>query len=239
MAKTLVTRPTQVVIRSWPKMIFFWPVLVGSLLAAMLSYTTPPEWGKLWGACFTVLLGLNLMVLTFEFPRLTSLTLAFAIVALGLSVALINIYYPIIQPIQDFLVHRGITASAEFYMTIFLFLSILFVGMFCVTRFDYWELGANELVHHHGMLGDVERFSTAGLKFNKEITDVFEYILAGAGTITITLPSVPRPIVLNNVLFIPRVERLADRILDAEEVRLTSTAAVTDDANAAIYADNK
>ena len=32
----------------------------------------------------------------------------------------------------------------------------------------------NELVHHHGLLSDVERFSTAGLTLNKEIADVFE-----------------------------------------------------------------
>jgi hypothetical protein len=96
---------------------------------------------------------------------------------------------------------------------------VLFTGMYIITRFDYWELSSNELVHHQGMLGDVERFTTAGLKLNSELGDVFEYVLWGAGRIVMTPAGSQRPIILDNVPNITGVTRAADNILGYRTVR--------------------
>jgi hypothetical protein len=204
-------------------MIFFWPTVLMSLLMGLLNQVFPDS-RDVWGGAFLVVFGLNLMVLTFEFPRGTSLTIAFVTVALVLGLILINQKMEIIKPLQQFLANREISASNEFYFFLFLIYLALFIGMYVVTRFDYWELTANELIHHHGLLGDVERFSTAGLKLNKEISDIFEYLLAGAGRIIMQIPGNPRPIILENVLAITRIEKMADRVLDARVVRLESPA---------------
>ena len=105
-----------------------------------------------------------------------------------------------ILPLKHFLSNLDLVASWQFYLAIFIMYVVLLIGMYGVTRFDYWELSPNEIIHHHGVLGDVERFSTAGLKLNKEIHDIFEYLLAGAGRIILVIPGQLRPVILDNVL---------------------------------------
>ena len=210
---------TKVLIRPWPKMIFLWPTAIIALFMYMANYFFANH-QEIWGGTFLIVLGLNLMVLTFEFPRATSLMMLLAAIAVVLLLLLMNHTFSVISPLKGFVVDRAIYASSEFYLFFFLLNIALFIAMFAVTRFDYWELTANELIHHHGLLGDVERFSTAGLKLNKEISDIFEYMLCGAGTIIMLVPSTPRPIVLQNVLNISRIEKQSDRVLDARVVRI-------------------
>jgi hypothetical protein len=206
------------VIRAWPKMIFLWPAAVTSLLMCIANQWG--EWENVWGGVYLIVFGINMMVLTFEFPRATSLTVAMVVVAGILGLLLLNQRFAVIAPLQQWLAGRQVHASTEFYLFLFLLHIVLFIGMYIVTRFDYWELTSNELIHHHGLLGDVERFSTAGLKLNKEISDIFEYAIAGAGRVVIQIPGNPRPVILDNVLNIGTIERVADRILDARVVRV-------------------
>jgi hypothetical protein len=213
--------PDKVRIRSWPKMVFLWPTAVVCLILGCLSvWLGEAEWGGTLGWFFVGTLGFNLLVLTFDFPRATSLTLVAVIALVIVGAILLNQQYEFISPLSNFLEARDITASTELYFSLFTIMAILYIGMFMVTRFDYWVLTSNELIHHRGLLGDVERFSTAGLRLNKEISDVFEYILAGAGTVVFNIPGRPRPIVLENVPWIGWVERTSDLVLNARTVRV-------------------
>ena len=195
------------------------------------------KWGSLWGALFLVVFTVNMLVLTFEFPRATSLTAAIAIIAAIFMLILLNNRYEFIAPLATLISGVNVEASAGFYMCLFFIQLALFVGMFFITRFDYWELTPNELVHHTGLLGDVERFSTAGLKLNKEIADIFEYLLAGAGRVIMQVPGQQRPVVLDNVLNIGKVERLSNQILNARVVRLEQGDGGRDRDHDAIQAD--
>lgn len=208
--------------RPWPKMIFLWPTAIVSLAMGIATHLSPVDYHEYWGGVFMAVLGLNLLVLTFEFPRATSLTLAVVVVAIILGLFLLNDYFRVLPWIGEVFENLQISASKDFYYTFFVIQIILFVGMYIETRFDYWELSSNELIHHRGMLGDVERFSTAGLKLNCELNDVFEFLLAGAGRVVLTVPSIPRPIVLENVLNINRVTRAADEILESRSVRINT-----------------
>jgi hypothetical protein len=76
------------------------------------------------------------------------------------------------------------------------------------------------LIHHTGLLGNIERFSTAGLKLNTEINDVFEYILAGAGRIIMTIPGAPRPVLLDNVLRFNSIMERSKHILSRRVVEI-------------------
>jgi hypothetical protein len=226
-AKPISKVPTKVILRSWPKMIFMWPTALSCLIMGFLQVWMP-TYQDLWGGLFMTLFGVNLFVITFDFPRATSLTVAVVVVAVVLGLILLNQYFRILTPLAEFFGSRHIYASAEFYFFLLGVLGILFIGMIIITRFDYWELSPNELIHHHGMLGDVERFTTAGLKLNKEISDVFEYLLAGAGRMILNLPGNPRPVVLDNVPSIDRAMRIADRLLDARVVRMATNDPVAD-----------
>lgn len=209
--------------RGWPKMIFLWPTAI-VCLAMGLATSFIPNSAVVWGSIFMAVLGVNLLVLTFEFPRATSLTTAFIVIAIVLGFILFNVtIFEVLPGLVRILERLRISASEHFYYTFFTIQLILFGGMYFVTRFDYWQLTSNELVHHKGMLGDVERYSTAGLKLNSELNDVFEYILAGAGRIVMTIPSHPRPIILENVLNIKQITRAADVILEARAVRIDTS----------------
>jgi hypothetical protein len=92
--------------------------------------------------------------------------------------------------------------------------------VFINTRFNYWEIQPNEILHHHGFLGDVHRFPTKGLRMKKEITDVLEYILLRAGTLVLDPEGEERPIILENVINLNRVEDKIQRLLGTLKVRV-------------------
>jgi hypothetical protein len=211
--------PERLIIRSWPKMIMFMPTGLLSLALgiAMMAF---PAYQNLYGGIFVVVLALNLLIMTFDFPRGTWLTVIFAVVGGVFALLLLNTQLQVIKPLADFILARQIHASAEFFFFVFIAFLILFTAMWTVVRFDYWELEANEIIRHSGMLGDIERFPTAGIKFNKEITDVFEFLILGSGRLVLVIPSSPRPFVLDNVLSINKVTALADKVLEARMVRV-------------------
>jgi len=206
-------------IRTWPKMIFLWPTAIFALLAGLGSQFFP-SWNEFLGHSFVICLLLNLTVLTFDFPRSTSLTVFVSLVTLLLVVILINQRFGIIGPVKDWIEGLEIQASRDFYFAVFIGMLVLYGAMAVVTRFDYWELTSNELVHHTGLLGDVERFSTAGLKLNTELNDVFEYLLAGAGRIILDIPGQSRPVVLDNVLQINKVMLVSKDLLSRRVVEV-------------------
>ena len=87
-------------------------------------------------------------------------------------------------------------------------------------RFDYWEVRGNELLHHHGLLSDLERFSAPNLRIDKEINDVFEYMLLRSGRLILHPSQERRAIVLDNVFFINDKEEKITKMLGALQVRV-------------------
>ena len=96
----------------------------------------------------------------------------------------------------------------------------LYIGVAISARFDYWEVRPNELLHHHGVLSDLERFSAPNLRINKEINDVFEYLLLRSGRLIVHASSERKAIVLENVFFINRKETQITRMLGALQVQV-------------------
>ena len=74
------------------------------------------------------------------------------------------------------------------------------------------------LVHHHGLLGDVERRAAPGLKISKEIKDVMEYALLGSGRLVLSPPGEARDIIIDNVMRISKVEAEMQDLLNTLRV---------------------
>ena len=87
-------------------------------------------------------------------------------------------------------------------------------------QFDYWEVTPNELLHHHGFLSNLERYSSPNLKINKEINDVFEYMLLRSGRLILHPSNEPRAIVLENVMGINAKEATLMKMLGALQVQV-------------------
>lgn len=198
----------RLIIRPYPKAVFFYPTAVCALVCAILTLTGAAK-AQTLGFIFMCIFFFNLIVIAFEFTRYVSVavvltTLVLVLLGVQLNERLGLIYY--LGRIYSVLAFQ---ANAAFYFGVFGSLVITFIGIVIDTRFDYWELRGNEVLHHHGFLGDVERFPAPSLKLKKEITDVFEYLLLRSGRLVIFPAGTSRAIVLDNV---PRINVLEEMI---------------------------
>lgn len=230
----------------YPKIVFLYPTYLASIAATIYMWIAKPYMidpnrveivngviekavliptpaAQIVGFGFLLLLSLNLIVLAFDFPRTTSLTVFFFLVALGVGLWMLFSTNPDLLPVVGQYVEAiKPVANATFYGMFAVFLTLLYVGVFISVRFDYWEVRPNELLHHHGVLSDLKRYSSPNLRIEKEINDIFEYFLLGAGRLILHPKNESRSIVLDNVFFINAKERKITRILSALQVRVNS-----------------
>ena len=186
--------------------------------AAPLAVRTYKHW---CARIFLVVLGLNLVVMSFEFPRTTSLTWFFAISTLAIGLwFLFTLYESLAPALLSGVLAIQPEANASFYMIFTIIMLALYVAVLASRRVDYWEVRGNELLHHHGFLSNLERLSAPNLRIDKEITDVFEYLLLRSGRLIIHCNDERRAIVLENVLGIDKKERQITQMLGALQVRV-------------------
>jgi len=221
------TSPDRIVLVSYPKIVFMYPTYIMSIIAAI--YTTlssapldpANETASVVSALFMVVFALNMVVIAFDFPRTTSLTLFFLITAIVLGLLLLFKFQPDWLPlVTDWLGLYHPAANATFYWTFVAIFSTIYGFVFSMVQFDYWEVRPNELLHHHGVLSNLERFSAPNLRIDKEVPDLFEYMLLQSGRLIIHPSNEPRAIILDNVPFISRKESQITRMLSALQVEV-------------------
>src|SRR5262249_37167419 len=122
--------------------------------------------------------------------------------------------------IEGFVRKFSPVANQTFYWTIAIVLFVLFLVVWIVVRFDYWEVRGNELLHHHGFLANLERLSAPNLRMEKEINDIFEFLLLRSGRLIIYTSNDRQPIVLDNVPFIDSKEEAVTKMLGALQVQV-------------------
>lgn len=218
------TEANSVILIPLPKIVFLWPTLVVALINGIYMSFKPDlnaEGPVIAAVAFLIMLALNLVVLSFDFPRTTSLTVFFVIVALVMGGFLAMVYFPTILPwVSAQLVKIRPLANHHFYFVFVAIMAVIYTGVAINVRFDYWEVRGNELLHHHGFLSDLERFPAPALKIDKEIKDVFEYLLLGSGRLILHPSNEPRAIVLENIAWITKKEKAITRLLGALQVRV-------------------
>lgn len=217
-------QPKSIFLVSYPKVVFLYPTFVAALLAGiymLIAQDAERPDTHIVSGLFMAVFTVNIIVFAFDFPRTTSLTLFFCIVALVLGALLL---FRLNQQILPFL-HRVLSAyqpsaNTTFYFSIAGALAIVYAAVLINVQFDYWEVTPNELLHHHGVLSNLERFSAPNLKIDKEINDVFEYLLLRSGRLILHPSDERRAIVLENVLGINRKEAILTKMLGALQVQL-------------------
>ena len=219
--------PTKVVLVSYPKIVFLYPTFVVSLVAAIyLSLARPPlETASTEAIVISVVFlgvwAMNLIVLAFNFPHTTSLSLVLLAVTAVMGGMLLSVLKPDVLPyVAEKLRVFHPLANASFYWTFSVCLGFATLGAVIVARFDRWEARQNELLHHQGLWGNVDRFPAPGTRIDKEITDVFEYLLLHSGRLVLHVSSEQRAIVLENVPFISRKEEALTQLLGTLQVEV-------------------
>lgn len=221
-------RPDHIYLVSYPKIIFLYPSLLMAIIAGtVMSFlvdkdpTTQSNVQVGFTMSFLVVLAINMVVLSFDFPRTTSLTLFFLFATLTLGSVLLFTFYPDLLPsFLGVLKSLKPVANPTFFWIFAGTLGLIYVVVLISVQFDYWEVRPNELLHHHGFLSNLERFPSPNLRVEKEISDIFEYMLLRSGTLILTPEDAPRPIVLENVLFISSKEDALTSMLGALHVHV-------------------
>ena len=212
-------KPLQrVIMRPYPKIVFLYPTFICSLLCGALSRSSVAP--QTLGLVFVTVLGLNMVILAMEFSRIKTLAVVLFIVAMVFLGLYLNTKYAVLATLQSMIARVSIVANSQFYLAISLIFAALYLIVYINTRFDYWELTPNELLHHHGFLGDLERFPAPNLRVTKEIGDVLEFLLLASGRLVLYPASTDRAIVLNNILGVNRVESKLKALLGVISVRM-------------------
>lgn len=205
---------------SWPKIIFFLPLMVAALVCAVGS-TLLPDRAALWGIIFVIVMLFNTVIMGFDFPRTTSLNVVLAIMVILLGGFLINQELYTFWPGLAALAARVTPiANSHFYWLFGGILAVVYLIVWIVdSRFNYWLIYPNEIIHRHGIFGSIDRFPAPGLEMRAEITDVFEYALLRTGRLIIS-PTKGPPIVLDTVMNIDQKQVQIQALLDALAVQI-------------------
>lgn len=203
-----------VIIRPLPKLAYMWPTWLAVFVCGFVSGVAPSAMAKT-GVVFSFIFFFNLAIITFEFNRMRAVALGLLFVVL----VLLGTMYSVFGTIFSWLGSIQLAVPSGFYWFWAVGFTVLFGLMFLKTRFDYWEITSNELMHHSGLLGDVQRWPAPNLRLTKEINDVLEYMLLFSGRLVFIPSGEQRAIVLENVMGINTKEAAIKRILSKLQVQ--------------------
>jgi hypothetical protein len=173
---------------------------------------------------FLGMFAFNLLVMALDFPRFSLVAVILAILFGLFFILWLGSYFQLdlLKPIHTLFSMIYAVANKGFYIMVFVTLMLVFAVIYVTRWLDYWEVLPNEILHHHGPLSDLERYPTMNLKFDKEIPDVLEWVLLGAGRLVLHVPNVAKAMVLDNVLFITAKEKELKKVMSRLEVRVTT-----------------
>jgi hypothetical protein len=179
---------------------------------------------NLMAMLFLSMLAFNLLVMALDFPRFSLVAVILAVLFGLFFILWLSAYFnlDLMRPIHAIFASIYAVANTGFYVMVFVTLALVFTVIYITRWLDYWEILPNEILHHHGPLSDLERYPTMNLKFDKEIPDVLEWVMLGAGRLVLHVPNVSKALVLDNVLFISAKERALKRVMSRLEVRVTT-----------------
>jgi len=171
---------TEVFLRSYTKLKFFWPMALVSLILWLLQMVVgEPEaaFGNFWLVVFFV----NMFIVAFDFSSSKFFVLIMVVVVVALLLVFLVPNLIVILPGGGF--DPGLTA--EFYLVVTIIMALILGLVVLSSRFDYWKIERNEIYHKKGIFSSAERMPTKSLRILKEIPDVFEFFILRAGSITL------------------------------------------------------
>lgn len=230
-------QPVSIIVRPWPKVVFLYPTFIFATLFWVFSLFSgggggggggegaeAARIGSTWmGNTFMVVLFINLMVFSFDFSRIKSITIVFGLIALMFFLFFAEDRWKLMGGISSALSHVDNQMNSWFYGTFSVMLGFILLLVLINTRFNYFEINHREVLHHHGYLGDVRRLPTQGLQLHKEINDLLEFALLRSGRLVLYPPSEQEYIVIDNVLNVNHVEDRLKDLLSVVAVRMSAS----------------
>ena len=205
----------EVIVRPMPKVIFFYPLWIVSLVCMFF----PTEWNAMAGQLWMGVFALNLLVISADFNEERSL-IAVLIVAVAVVVTL---WLDVLDPVLKSLGAVKPTMNRTFYASIFGLFTLIYLFVWIRSYFDYWIFRPTELVHRTGVFPKMKRYSTESMRWQKEIPDVLERVMASSGRLVMSTPQETHPIIIEHVLGISSKDDQISRLLGVRRVVTEST----------------
>ncbi len=213
-----------VIIRPWPKVVFLYPTfLVSTIFFLVSALSQQPDRLSVpgLGNAFMIVFALNLLVFSFDFSRIKSITLLILVIAVTLFILWADTRWEVTGFLGRVIDKIDIQMNSAFYGWLSAFLGFVLLLVVINTRFNYFEVNHREILHHHGYLGDVTRWPTDGLLMNKEIYDLVEFALLQSGRLVFLPPNAREAIVIDNVIGVNRIEKRIKPLLAMIEVHMS------------------
>ena len=220
---------------TYPKVIFLYPTFIVSVIAAIWMTVSgdayavsedpqslvPRDGAITVSILFLGMFLINMIVMAFDFPRANSLILILIIVLAVIGLAILASANPDILPfLTRWLEDLEPIANATFYWVFSSILLLIWIAIRSSRFLDYWEVHPNEILHVQGFPRNVKRFSAPHVRIDKEINDVFEFMLLRSGRLIIHPSNEARVFILDNVLFVGKKEEQITRMLGALQVQV-------------------
>lgn len=223
---------SEILLRSYPKIIFLWPTLACSFAVWIIAFAASAidPTGALYDNVDTILASIwmvifasNVFIMAFDFQSTKFFMLILAIIVIALVIVIL--YFtgvfsgagPAVASLSF-----PISMNSYFYFTVAIVLAFILFIVWVSRRVDYYKIERNEIYHKNGFLGKAERIPTSALTFEKEIPDVFEYLLLRAGSLTLH-PARGRAIYLSTVPNINKIEKQLDILMSRMTVEVDDT----------------
>jgi hypothetical protein len=200
----------KVLLRNYSKVIFFYPLLIYSFVAWLIQFffPSPIAWlGNIWIIVFFA----NLFTIAFDFSTVKFFILLLAIVVIALLVFFLVI--PNIDFGAGLNIDFNLGLTATFYLTITIIFALILGLEVLGAYFNYYKVEQNEIYHKTGLFSDAERYPVKSLRMRKQITDVFEFFILRAGSITLLPGRADEVIHLPTVININKKEKQLDYLL--------------------------
>jgi hypothetical protein len=209
---------SEVILRSYPKVIFFWPLLITTLIAwpIQLALEGQGSPGDMMGYVWFLMFFVNLFVIAFDFSSTKFFVLIMAIVVVLLLLVFLVLPYFSLN-LGGFVIALDLPSGFYMIMSLVLLFILGFVIISC--QFNYWKVERNELYHKSGIFSSAERYPAANLRLKKSIPDVFEFFILRAGSITL-MPGHGDVIHLTTVLNINKKQEKIDYLLSHVHVEV-------------------
>jgi len=212
------SKEERIYLRNYSKVIFLYPLFITSLILFIIQNIIgidEPGFGAIWITVFFA----NLFVIAFDTSSTKFLILL--LIAIILIIIFTFIFHPdvIISEILSFEVL--IVMSTQFYLASAVILAVVLLFAWIITRFNYWKLERNEVIHRNGIFVSVSRYPTKNLRIKKDIPDLFEFLLLRAGSIQLFLGN-QEVVQFDTILNINKKAKQIDYLLSDIEVEVES-----------------
>jgi hypothetical protein len=214
----------RLILREFTKGIFFYPLAIFSFIAAIIEHigesgapTLPWAYANMLSIIWIVVFFINVFVVSFDFSAGKFILMILVVALIILVIFLLIQSGTIILPAEGGTFVLNLELRTQFYWMIAAILGAVVLLTLLVSRFRYVRIETNEVLVK-GILGDVKRFPTANLHYEKKITDVFEYMALRAGSIILHISGAESPVELHTVANVHKKAQKMDALLSAIKI---------------------